>query len=162
MAFKLNGVDYIHADASAAVIPLEGDNAGVPFELLAVKSMEGDLAVTSEHLDGFSLEPLAVVTTGAKPKWKMELSRWAEAADLGQHIGPGAVTIPCNILITFQRPGKPTSKILIKNGPITEGLGAFKSASGSGPAGSLGGNCVNIVTNELDLLNRNAGAASVE
>lgn len=160
MAFKLNGVDYIHADASAVVIPLEGDNTGVPFELHAVKSMEGDLAVTSEHLEGFSLEPLAVVTTGAKPKFKMELSRWAEAADLGQHIGPGAVTIPCNILITFQRRGKPTSKILIKSAPITEGLGAFKSAANSGPGGSLGGNAVNILTNDLDLLNMSPAPAA--
>lgn len=159
MGFKLNGVTYIHADATAVVVPLEGDNAGAPFELKAVKSMEGDLKATSEHLEGFSLEPLDVITTGAKPSWKIELSKWTEGADLAQHIGPGAVRVPCEITITFQRSGKPTSKIVIKQTPITEGLGAFKSSSGSGPAGTLGGNATNIITNDLDLLNATPAAA---
>src|SRR5262249_3303612 len=150
---RLNDVVYEHADGTAVVTPREGDNAGVPFELKKVPSLEWDLGASSTQVEGFSASPEAIAATSAKPTWSMDLGAIGEAVALAQHIGPGATRIPCDVTYTLQRKGKPPITVAIEETLITKGLGGGKSSNTTVPATGIGGNAKNIKTNGLDLLN---------
>lgn len=152
--FTVNGVVFAHADATMTITPHEGINAGVHLELAAVKSFTGDLGASSTQIDGTQVAPLALAPTAAKPTWEAELSALGQALAVTEHLGPGAVTIPCAIKWTFQRPGQRSYTISIPTTLITKGLGGFKSDAGAAPTGSIGGNATNILHNGIDLLNR--------
>ena len=119
-----------------------------------MKSFSGDLAAGSTQIEGTSVAPQALAPTAAKPTWDAELSSVGQAFAVAKHLGPGAVTIPCSVKWTFQRPGQKSYTISIPTTLITKGLGGFKSDSGSAPTGTIGGNATNILHNGIDLLNR--------
>jgi len=158
MAFKLNKTVYAHSDAGMVVTPREGGNEGIPFELKAIKSLKWELGAGSTQLEGFAIGPEGIAPTAAKPKWSAELSKVAESMALAKHLGPGAVAISCDVTITWQRKGLPTTTIGITETLITEGLGG-QSDAGSAPSGSIGGNCVDILQNGMSLLNRPPSAS---
>jgi hypothetical protein len=154
MALKLNDTVYAHSDGTLVVTPREGANAAIPFELKHVKGFEWDPGASSTTIDGFQVGPDGIAPTAAKPKWSAELSAVGEVLALTKHLGAGAVTIPCDVVLTFQRKGKPTTKIEIVETLITDGLGGGKSDSGSAPNGKIGGNCVDQLIDGVSILNR--------
>lgn len=159
MAFKLNDTVYAHSDAALVVTPREGPNAGIPFRLKKANSFEFKLGAGSTQIDGLSVAPEGIAATAAKPNWSAEIGAVGESIALAKHLGPGAVTIPCDVTLTFQRKGRPTVNYAVDETLITNGLGDVTSDSGSAPKGTIGGNCRDILIDGVSLLVRPAEAS---
>jgi hypothetical protein len=138
MPFRVGSTTFVHADGRTKFIPLEGPNAGQPFLVRAVKSLEADQAGKAISMQGQSITPQAVAIASAEPTWKVGLDVMQVAIDLLEFAGQGAARMHYEIVTIMERPGLAPVSFICEDAVIEKGFG-LKSDAAAQPTDEFSG-----------------------
>jgi hypothetical protein len=138
MAFRIGDKIHTHADVRLIITPEEGQAAGQPFAVRAVKSMNLELGGKVISLQGTQILPVANAFASAEPSCSFGLDVAQVSMDLAAHAGNGYARMHYGWNLTLNRPGLPPMTWIGSHVLFEKGFG-IKSDSGGAPSDEFSG-----------------------
>ncbi|HSM93379.1 MAG TPA: hypothetical protein VLT47_10885 [Anaeromyxobacteraceae bacterium] len=143
--FRIGGTMFTHADVVVKFTPYEGGNKGIPFRIVAPKSLDASNEGKAIVARGAEIEVVSLGMGESVGKWSLGVDVMQIATDYEVHCGPGAARMRHDAQIIFTRPSLAPITFHLEFMIIEKGFGGFKSESGAQPTNEFSGQCRKVL-----------------